>query len=918
MEYLLAIVVLTLGVVISVTSQGTGTEIYWQVDEGEPNGTLIGDVFTQADLINKYTASELQNLRFQFLSKPDVNIGIDERSGKLRTTSIIDRDVLCPQMERCVFKLDVVALIPHPETPAFLEIIKVFITLKDRNDNRPRFPEIEISKVIPESKTPGSSFVIPTAVDPDSGDNSIQNYTLVGGKDKFTLKVDRKVDKSVDVRLVLTDYLDREKMDYYELRVIAKDGGKPPKSGIIDIYITVQDTNDNDPVFKNSTYEVMISENILPQTTILQVQAYDLDAGLFGKIRYGFSDNTRNNYGHLFGIVADSGVIYVKGEIDYEKGTVYHLTVTAQDQGPDSIPADATVIVKVQDINDNMPEITVNTITAMGTDAAEIAENAVAGTFVAHLTVTDPDSGPNGQFNCSLNDNHFILQNIYENEYKIATRDRLDREQQSEYNLAVMCQDRGRDPQISIKHLHVTVSDVNDNAPRFKQTSYSANLIENNQPGAFVVHINATDLDAGKNGHIYYSLEDSMRGLFVLEPETGIIRTKVGFDHEKVEQIRFKVTATDGGSNPKSGTALVVVNINDVNDVKPKFSQPTYSFGVHENEPEGTEVGVVHAVDYDSEPYNYFEFSLLHSGMNKFAIDPYSGKISTKSVLDREEQAVYYLVVMASDRGIPPMSSTASVSVYVADKNDNAPLFEYPSQYNNTLYLPNSAPIGYVITHIRAYDHDIGPNGNLTFHIARGNSMALFAIDPSKGTVMVNADLSKVDFQTFELVILVQDQGIPMKTATTNLNIVVNKSLIFQPESKPPLGYNFTIVISMATVSSIVVVFLIIAIVIIRKQDRQTRHHKYVETSKVVSTSSALKKSPGSGGSKTIVERTVINNNSSNNKYQKVATMSPSNSAKVVAGKAHIPSISHRVSKTTPTHEVSVLTNHISPGCKTI
>ena len=124
----------------------------------------------------------------------------------------------------------------------------------------------------------------------------------------------------------------------------------------MDIKIHVQDVNDNGPVFLNDTYEVTVFENVPIRTTILQLQARDQDSGLYGEIIYSFSTRTRNSYGHLFAIENTTGKIYAKDTIDYEQGHIYRLVVMARDRGPDSIPADATVIVNVKDVNDNAPK----------------------------------------------------------------------------------------------------------------------------------------------------------------------------------------------------------------------------------------------------------------------------------------------------------------------------------------------------------------------------------------------------------------------------------------------------------------------------------------------------------------------------------------------------------------------------------
>ena len=282
-----------------------------------------------------------------------------------------------------------------------------------------------------------------------------------------------------------------------------------------------------------------------------------------------FSTQTKGAYGHLFGIRNHTGEIYVRDVLDYEKGDVYHLSLMAHDQGPDSVPADATVIVRVEDINDNAPQITVNTLAAAGTEVAEIAEDSSPDTFVAHITVVDPDSGSNGAFTCDLEDNHFKLEQMFFGEYKIVNVAPLDRETRQTYNLAVTCRDEGLEPQLSIKHIQVTVVDINDNPPVFKDEIYTAVLLENNLVGAFILHVNATDDDIGDNAKIRYSINDDVRNLVYIDQRSGTVMAKASFDHEEVQDIAFTVKAKDKGEPPLSATTRVLVKIGDVNDENP-------------------------------------------------------------------------------------------------------------------------------------------------------------------------------------------------------------------------------------------------------------------------------------------------------------------------------------------------------------
>ncbi len=876
-------------VTLLVTCQQPQIQRTYSISEELDMGAFVANIKQDANLQAKYTQEEMDKAEFRFLSTPDLEFTLDQDSGFIWTAQRIDRDAVCPRAMSCTFTLDIVVLIP--ENMRFLEIIKISLEIVDLNDNEPQFPESRISHFVSESAMPGSSFVIPTAIDPDSGDFGIKEFELWPSDSKFSLHRKTKVDGSVELRLVLKEQLDREKESSYDLKVSALVGGTPPKTGSMDVHIEVQDTNDNEPVFNNSTYEVTVSENVPLQSTLLKVTAFDLDTGVNGAIVYDFSTQTKGAYGHLFGIRNRTGEIYVRDVLDFEEGSVYHLSVMAHDQGPDSVPADATVIVRVEDINDNAPHITVNTLAAAGTEVAEIAEDSAPETFVAHLTVVDPDSGSNGAFSCSLKDNHFRLEQMYFGEYKIVNVAPLDRETRQTYNLAVTCKDEGLPTQLAIKHIQVTVVDINDNPPVFRQEIYTARIPESNLVGAFVMQVNATDEDIGDNAKIRYSLNEDVRHLMYIDQRSGTIMAKVPFDYEEIQDVAFMVTATDSGEPPLSASTRVLVNIIDVNDEIPQFSQESYSFAVNENEPAGSEVGAVHAVDLDNDPYNQFEFSLVpsHGSVNFFNIDPQTGLITTQVVLDREETAVYHLIVSANDVEDASMSSTATVSIYVSDTNDNSPTFEFPSQGNNTVQMSNQAHRGYEIIPVKAVDRDISRNGNLTYEFYKGNEEGNFNIDSLTGIISVAKSLKLIEYQVFELVIVARDNGTPQMAAMTNLNIVVNKSIPFPYKQNSSLiGPNTTIVVTLTCVCVVIVLVLIIAIIFICKQDKSKKSQKYVEALKVLSAKEPTKDGDGpipNGPTTT----TTTTGSSTNAQPREAIAMSVGNGKVIVAECTELP-----------------------------
>ena len=808
-------------------SQEDGSFSY-RVEEEVRKGTEVGNVLEDSGLASRYPPDVVNNLKFSFLSEPRVSFTIGASDGIIRTSDRIDRDVICPNKDICRVDLDIAV-----RPVQYFQIIKATVDIVDLNDNWPKFPDPQITHPILESATVGSSFVIPSAIDEDSPKYSIQRYELAPSSSaKFELKIATKLDGSKDVRLVLRSELDREIEQQYKVQVLAHDGGAQP--GVLDITINVLDSNDNDPMFDNATYVVNIPENTPVRDTVVIVHAADKDVGVNGRVVYGFSSQTRAMYGSLFGINNQTGEIFVKGRLDHEEAAIYHLMVTAADQGPDSLPADATVVVHILDLNDNPPQITVNTLAASATNRAEIAEDSPTGTFVAHVTVTDPDSGNNGRFNCSLNDNSFSLVQKYETEYQIITAAGLDRERVPQYNLALVCRDMGAETQVAIKHIQVIVTDTNDHTPVFQQQKYTATLIENNFVGARVLSVNATDRDSGHNADIRYSVSGVVSKWFQVDPYSGAITAKSSINRETNDLFSFHVMAVDRGRPPKTGSAMVVVTVEDVNDETPQFSQPEgYTFSVEENKMPGEEVGTVLAEDLDGPGYNHFTYSIASSGRaaDLFFVHPKTGVITTKEKLDREEQLVYYMKVTASDDGNPPMSGTVTVTVYVNDVNDNKPKFEYPSEQNNTVHVSNKVPVGYIVTKVRARDMDVDKNAKINYVLYNGNEDGIFSIDHDVGTISVNSGLTEIGYYLYEVHIMAKDHGIPERYDVATLNIIVNKSIPFPlgggSNNSILSGHNFVIVISLACACAVITIILVIAIILIRRQDRGKRIHKY-------------------------------------------------------------------------------------------
>uniref|UniRef100_A0A8B9QHH7 Protocadherin alpha subfamily C, 1 n=1 Tax=Apteryx owenii TaxID=8824 RepID=A0A8B9QHH7_APTOW len=258
--------------------------------------------------------------------------------------------------------------------------------------------------------SPGARFALPTARDSDEGSNSVQNYTL-SPDDHFCLEMQTHGDGSKYPELVLEKALDREQQATHRLILTAKDGGNPPKSGDIQVIVTVLDTNDNAPEFEHSVYRASILENSPNGTLVVQVHATDLDEGPNGEVRYSFSNSTAADLQQMFLINPHTGEVAVNGILAVQR-PLLEMLIEARDKGAFGMSSTAKLLVEITDVNNHAPEITIASL------SSPIPEDAVPGTVIALLSIMDKDPGENGKITCQIPDNlPFQLKPSLENYY---------------------------------------------------------------------------------------------------------------------------------------------------------------------------------------------------------------------------------------------------------------------------------------------------------------------------------------------------------------------------------------------------------------------------------------------------------------------------------------------------------------------
>jgi len=295
----------------------------------------------------------------------------------------------------------------------------VSFELIDFNDNDPWFATDHSRIYVSEGSLPGASISLQQAHDIDSPDNGVVEYRLVddtptscSDSAPFDLRVERNRDGSHDVGLVLqSSGVDREMCDHYRLVVIASDSGDLSRSASLIVDVIVTDINDHHPVFERAVYETQITENADPVTyapALVTVKATDADHGANGRVRYRLSTRSKAQFGQLFDVDEATGAVKLLQAVDYERlsrGGVVVLEVAANDhsESSDSLtsPVMATVRIRVRDVNDNAPLVTVESESG-DKDILHVVENCANGTLIAHVTVTDADTGDGGYVHCRL------------------------------------------------------------------------------------------------------------------------------------------------------------------------------------------------------------------------------------------------------------------------------------------------------------------------------------------------------------------------------------------------------------------------------------------------------------------------------------------------------------------------------------
>ncbi|XP_057655100.1 cadherin-related tumor suppressor [Diorhabda carinulata] len=715
---------------------------------------------------------ENTNATYIFTENPGEKFKIDPISGNVTVAGYLDRE----QQDEYILKVAAVELAWTAETP-------ITITIQDQNDNAPEFEQSFYSFNFPELQRPIVFVGQVMATDRDKqGPNSVISYSLQQPSDLFT--VDPASGEIFSKRSLRYKYtpLESSPENTYSLTILATDNGKPPMSSECLVTINVIDANNNAPSFEQQEYLTPVPKDAIEGQEVLKVVAKDdLDVGVNADIEYSILGGNGSN---IFAIDKITGWIRLKEKVS-TVGTVYILRIRAIDKGIPPQQTETTVTLIITGENRYSPVFTALSYQVI------VPENEPLGSTILIVSASDRDQGPNGMVRYKISAGNerkeFTVDTVTG---AVTILQPLDYDNIQEYRLNITAEDLGFKPRRTTAMLTITLTDINDNAPKFDETVYEAYLSENLPAGSFVYKVVAIDIDSPKNAIIEYSIsDDTDEEVFLINKTTGVITSKITFDYEEKDQYILNIIA----ANPDSsmyGTTIVKVHITGVNEFFPRFIQPVFHFDVSESTEVGTRVGTVQATDQDSGEEGKVYYLLIGSSNDKgFSINAETGTIRVSRNLDRETQSRIVLTVMAKNAGGIRGNDTdeAQVIITVQDGND-------PPEFLQNLYeteVSEGVSIGTKLISVKAIDKDVRlQNNQFSYSILDGNIDQVFKIDPQNGEIHTSKRLDRETIGTYSVIVGAIDTGIPPQTGTTTVKIHVtdinDNGPVFEPA---PVGY---------------------------------------------------------------------------------------------------------------------------------
>ena len=713
------------------------------IHEEIPVGSLI---FDSAEFLNIHypktvsstmpaTTTDMETLNndqyFTFLddsktSNENIYFLLDSVTGRLTSKRYLDRESMCLNNHcindctdesptnngSCQVNVKILAI------PSY-KVLSMNLIVKDMNDNIPQFKQEFMTKSVTENLPVGYKVMLDLAYDPDAGQNSVQSYKLVETTQSIRDTFSLHFVAGSQLYLLVKKNIDRETVPQYNLTIVACDAGQPKNfCGRLQLLIEVIDQNDNSPRFDKSRFIFSVEENAQVGTIVGQVNAYDPDLGLNGKVTYTVQNGADSE--QFFYLEQDTGILTLKKPIDYESNQFFSINIEARDNGAGSLPSYAKIEILVVDQNDNPPVIGFNFLDSIKRNRSEdnttmliyMPENTPGNTYISYVSVVDRDTNTKLNWTIYVNEKWMLdlsneSENAYlklfklnDNSFTLSTGPKsnvlFDREKHERINVSLKAADIDKEMHSTSTwyNFSIVLIDENDNAPKFVQFTDGCRLSvsENNKIDQIIFQFDAKDIDANRNGQVVYTLEsvDSKQDLdFVkIDSTNGDLKASKVFDREEQNLYEFFVIARDSPlliSAQQVTKIKCSVKIIDENDNQPSISysnvvneilQVKHSNSTNlvlrldENTPAMTKLVKFSCTDLDAENNAKTELQVANS--QHFGLNEKNELYVLENNLDREMRDIFDFEILCQDNGREiQMRTVLKVRLHLNDVNDN-------------------------------------------------------------------------------------------------------------------------------------------------------------------------------------------------------------------------------------------------------
>ena len=810
----------------------------FRVDENSPPGTCVGDLRQAPDLENSVFITSNRSLVFDFqsdktfcasnVSYTDWLTIANSSTGTIRTVVELDSEYhrqICDPAPACLL---VFVSVAYAEGNPGSFVFSVFINLVDLNDNRPQFlhtkstnTTVFIEKVQETTNIGQDLFCSDQLTATDADTNDIITYSIIPSAN-FSFSKDNTNQKLCIQNL---SPLDRETTSNVSFILQAHDTGpnNVTKTSNLTVILELDDINDNSPIFVDASVSLSVHENATLGSMIYVFTATDEDIGSNAEILYSILSTPPVP----FGINNSTGALCVNDVLDADDPEAakdqipvsYSFEIVATDGATDDpkLSTKLPVTVELIDINDNAPKFFKSIVNMFTFREEPICENTVITSF----SVCDSDYTPsNWSGNVTVGGNYAKVQNNFispkELGFSISNLlfkvDELDYEKVQDINVTFVISDGGVPALTVSASLIIHITDVNDNPPNLTQTEFQVSEQQEFIKGMvlfmLIDYFQDLDSDADGNNQPGQFIQLGTNPYVKVLPGMGTVQVEQQLDREITETISFDVMIFDMGDAPMNSTLTITIYLLDINDNAPIFMESVGPFEIPE-EQVILNFGHVMATDSDAGPNGTVRYRLTGDSKDLFAINSTTGYLSSLFKLDREEQSVYKLTVIAEDMGelcndtMGPCLSSRIITVIITDINDNPPTFN--SNVTTSFAINSTTDVGSHIGRVIATDPDTGINAVINYTL---DNVTIFSIDDF-GVISTVRELEAIDSGTYMLIVTAWNS----ENTQLNSTLPIQITILMTNSTAPKTGISETLQLYGSIALAAFILIIAIAIV---------------------------------------------------------------------------------------------------------